>query len=135
MTTEMMNLRSPVEKTPDADLLREMIAFAAERLMEIEVGALTGAAHGEKRAARLVQRTAIANATGRRGSARLSCASPSRARAATFPGSSSRAGWPRRSLGLARQVALPAPSPSIRISSSSTSRLLRWMKPLPPACA
>ena len=32
-----------------------MIAFAAERLMEIEVGALARAAHGEKSPARLVQ--------------------------------------------------------------------------------
>src|SRR3954466_419659 len=56
MTDDMMNLRTLVEKSSDADLLREMIGFAAERLMEMEVGAATGAGYGEKSPLRLVQR-------------------------------------------------------------------------------
>ena len=43
MTDEMMALRSMREKDTDAELLREMIGFAAERLMELEVAELTGA--------------------------------------------------------------------------------------------
>ena len=56
MTEDMISLRTFVEKTPDADLLREMIGFAAERLMELEVGAVAGAGYGEKNPLRQAQR-------------------------------------------------------------------------------
>jgi len=56
MTDETLNLKALIEKTPDADLLREMISFAAERLMDMEVSGLTNAAYGEKTLDRLVQR-------------------------------------------------------------------------------
>jgi len=51
-----MSLRGLLEKTGDAELLREMIGFAAERLMALEVGELAGAGYGEKSAARRAQR-------------------------------------------------------------------------------
>src|SRR2546429_4885012 len=56
MTDEMMNLRALLEKSSDADLLREMIGFTAQRLMELEVEGLTGAAHSERSAERIPQR-------------------------------------------------------------------------------
>jgi len=56
MTDMMMQLQALLEKTPDADVVREMIGFAAHRLMEMEVSTLTGAAHGEKTPLRLAQR-------------------------------------------------------------------------------
>src|SRR5512132_1105009 len=56
MTNDMMTLRALIEKAPDADLLREMIGFAAHRLMELEVHGLTGAGWDEKTAERLVHR-------------------------------------------------------------------------------
>ena len=56
MTTDMMSLRALLEKSSDVDLLREMIGFAAQRLMELEVGGLTGAGHGERNADRINHR-------------------------------------------------------------------------------
>jgi putative transposase len=56
MTDEKMTLQTLIEKSPDADFLREMIGFAAERLMELEVSGLTGAAHGERSVDRINQR-------------------------------------------------------------------------------
>jgi putative transposase len=56
MTDENMDLRSLLEKTADTDLLREMISFSAQRLMELEVENLTGAPHGARAPDRLTHR-------------------------------------------------------------------------------
>ena len=56
MTDGMMTLRGLLEKSSDADLLREMIGFAAERLMALEVEGLTGAAPGERSPQRINHR-------------------------------------------------------------------------------
>ena len=53
---DMMTLRALLEKSSDADLLREMIGFTAQRLMAVEVEGLTGAAHGERSPDRLTHR-------------------------------------------------------------------------------
>jgi transposase-like protein len=56
MTDERMALIELIEKSADADLVREMLGFAAGRLMEAEVQARTGAAHGVRDPDRQVQR-------------------------------------------------------------------------------
>jgi putative transposase len=56
MTTTNMDLRELLEKTADPDFLREMIGFTAQRLMELEVETLTGAAHGSRTADRFTHR-------------------------------------------------------------------------------
>src|SRR3984957_19993667 len=56
MTDDRLALQTLLEKTPDANYLREMIGFAARRLMELEIESHTGAAHGQRSSGRLAQR-------------------------------------------------------------------------------
>src|ERR1700694_5256670 len=56
MTDDKIALRALLEKGSDATFLREMIGFAAQRLMELESEALCGAGHGERSAERRNQR-------------------------------------------------------------------------------
>jgi transposase-like protein len=51
-----MALFELIEKEVDGDLVREMLSFAAERLMELEVEATTGAPRGVRSPLRAVQR-------------------------------------------------------------------------------
>jgi hypothetical protein len=95
-TDKMMSLRTLLKKSADADLLLEMVRFAVQRLMELEVESLTGAAHGERCPTGSTTATATAIATGRPERAPSSCASLSPGRGATSRRLSSRAGWPRR---------------------------------------
>jgi len=63
MTDEIMTLRTLLEKSSDADLLREMIGFTAQRLMALEVEGLTGAADGERNPERMNQRNGYRDRT------------------------------------------------------------------------
>src|SRR3954449_10580861 len=56
MTDDKIALRALLEKGSDATFLREMIGFAAERLMQLETDTLCGAGHGERNAERRNQR-------------------------------------------------------------------------------
>ena len=56
MTDDKIALRALLEKSSDTSMLREMISFAAERLMTLETETLCGAAPGERSAERINQR-------------------------------------------------------------------------------
>jgi putative transposase len=56
MTTDRMALLELIEKRADGDLVRELLAFAADRLMALEVEGLCGAGHGERSPDRTNQR-------------------------------------------------------------------------------
>jgi transposase-like protein len=56
MTDDRMALIEMIEKGADADLVRQMLAFAAERLMAAEIETRNGAPHDERDPDRLVQR-------------------------------------------------------------------------------
>jgi putative transposase len=52
MTIDRMRFQDLLEKGSDADLLNEIMTFAVNRMMDLEVESLTGAAHGERSALR-----------------------------------------------------------------------------------
>lgn len=53
MNDDRMALVELIEQGADSDLVRDMLAFAAERMMDLEIEARTGAPAGRRSQARL----------------------------------------------------------------------------------
>jgi putative transposase len=85
MTDDKVALLELIEKSADADLVREMLGFAAERLMAAEVQVRAGAAHGVRDPARVVQRNGYRERAWETRAGRIELAIPRLRRGSYFP--------------------------------------------------
>jgi putative transposase len=85
MTIDNMDLKSLLEKGADADFLREMIEVISNRLMQMEVEGLTGAAHGERSASRTNQRNGYRERTWETRAGTVDLAIPKLRKGSYFP--------------------------------------------------
>lgn len=85
MTDERMALIELIEKGADTDLIRDMLAFAAERLMNFEVEALTGAPAGVRSPERLTHRNGYRERAWDTRAGRIDLAIPKLRKGSYFP--------------------------------------------------
>jgi putative transposase len=85
MTDERMALIELIEKGADADLIRDMLAFAAERLMNLEVEALTGVPAGVRSPDRLTHRNGYRERAWDTRAGRIDLAIPKLRKGSYFP--------------------------------------------------
>ena len=85
MTDERMALIELIEKGADANLIRDMLAFAAERLMSLEVEALTGAPAGVRSPERLNHRNGYRERAWDTRAGRIELAIPKLRKGSYFP--------------------------------------------------
>ena len=131
MTQDMMTLRALLEKSSDADLLREMIGFTAERLMALEVEGLTGAAHGERSPDRITHRNGYRDRSWETRAGTVELKIPKLRKGSYFPGFLE----PRRMA----EKALAAVIQEAYIQGVSTRSVTTWCRPWacrasPPLC-
>jgi putative transposase len=86
MTEDKVALIDLIEKTGDTGFVRDLLAFAAERLMEAEVEGLTGAGKGERTAARLNTRNGYRDRAWDTRLGRIDLRIPKLRRGSYFPG-------------------------------------------------
>src|SRR4051794_32454603 len=85
MTDARMALLALIEKSADADLVRTMLAFAAERLMELEVEAKTGVPAGARSPERLNHRNGYRERAWDTRAGRIDLAIPKLRKGSYFP--------------------------------------------------
>src|SRR6185312_394664 len=86
MTDDKIALRELLEKCSDTTLLREMIGFAAQRLMELETDTLCGAGHGERSESRTNHRNGYRDRDWQTRAGTVELRIPKLRRGAYFPG-------------------------------------------------
>src|ERR687890_1955467 len=85
MTDERMALIELIEKGADADLVRELLAFAANRMMELEVEARTGVPPGARSPDRLNHRNGYRERAWDTRAGRIELAIPKLRKGSYFP--------------------------------------------------
>ena len=85
MTIDRVAMKELLEKGSDQDLLREMLAFVASRMMDVEVESLTGAAHGERSPERTTLRNGYRTRTWHTGVGTVPVAIPKLRKGSYFP--------------------------------------------------
>src|ERR687893_1413634 len=85
MTDDRMALIELIEKGADGDLVRELLAFAAERMMELEVEARTGAPAGARSPDRLTYRNGYRERAWETRAGRIDLAIPKLRKGSYFP--------------------------------------------------
>ena len=85
MTDDRMTLLELIEKGADLDLVRDMLAYAAERLMEVEIEACTGAPSGARSPERLNQRNGYRERAWETRAGRIELAIPKLRKGSYFP--------------------------------------------------
>ena len=96
MTDDKIALRELLEKGSDATLLREMIGFAAQRLMQLETDTLCGAGHSERSESRTNQRNGYRERDWQTRAGTVELRIPKLRRGSYFPGFLEPAEWGRR---------------------------------------
>jgi putative transposase len=85
MTDDRMTLLELIEKGADPDLVRDMLAYAAERIMEVEIEAHTGAPSGARSPERLNQRNGYRERAWETRAGRIELAIPKLRKGSYFP--------------------------------------------------